>query len=138
MAARFVDDHDAPPKPVEEQIYGEFYSNADKNLLGEFQQADWPRRQEIIFSLSDRRLRQLGNRLIAFNAQELLEPQEAERFRSYLREKWFPAVDESFPWLTAKAAKEQLSKMTSEGEVDPKLLSKIEEFIEGRIQSVSL
>jgi exodeoxyribonuclease-1 len=28
MAARFAEDPDAPPKPVERQIYGEFYSNS--------------------------------------------------------------------------------------------------------------
>lgn len=136
MAARFIDDPEAPPKPVEELIYGEFYSNADKNLLGEFQHAEWRRRQEIVASLSDRRLRQLGNRLIAFNAQELLEPKEAERFRNYLSEKWFPTEDENVPWLTAMAAREQLSKLASEGDADPKLLSEIEKFIEARIQSV--
>jgi len=136
MAARFVDDPDAPPKPVEEQIYGDFYSNADKNLLAEFQQAEWPRRQGIVSSLSDRRLRQLGNRLIAFNAQELLEPNEVERFRSYLSEKWFPTEEENVPWLTATAAREQLSKLASEGDVDPKLLLEIEKFIEARIHSV--
>ena len=136
MAARFVDDPETPPKPVEEQIYGEFYSNSDKNLLAEFQQASWPRRQEIVSSLSDRRLRQLGNRLIAFNAQELLGPKEAERFRNYLFEKWFPTDGGKVPWLTAMAAREQLSKLASEGDVDPKLLSEIEKFIEVRIQSV--
>ena len=79
MAARFVDDPEAPPKPVEELIYGEFYSNADKSLLGEFQHADWRRRQEIVASLSDRRLRQLGNRLVAFHSPELLTAEEIGR-----------------------------------------------------------
>jgi exodeoxyribonuclease-1 len=45
MAARFIEDPDAPPKPVERQIYGQFYSNADKQLLQEFQRVSWPRRQ---------------------------------------------------------------------------------------------
>ena len=72
MAARFAEDPDAPAKPVERQIYGEFYSNADKQLLQEFQHAPWPRRQEIVASLSDTRLRQLGRRLVAFYSPELL------------------------------------------------------------------
>jgi len=136
MAARFVDDPDGFTKPVEEQIYGEFYSISDRNLLLEFQHSSWCRRQEIVSSLSDRRLRQLGNRLIAMHAPELLEPKDVVRFRNYLFDKWFPADDEVAPWLTARAAREQLSKMSLEGEADPKNLSEIEKFIEARIQSV--
>ena len=62
LAARFPEDPDAPTPAVEKQIYGGFYSHADKALLAEFQRADWPRRQEIVSTLSDARLRQLGAR----------------------------------------------------------------------------
>jgi exodeoxyribonuclease-1 len=68
MAARYVDDPDAPPPSVEKQIYGGFYAKDDRDLLTEFQQADWPRRYEIVNLLTDARLRQLGRRLIAFHA----------------------------------------------------------------------
>ena len=68
LAARFPKDPAAPTPPVEKQIFGGFYSNADKALLGEFQRADWPRRQEIASTLADPRLRQLGRRLVAFHA----------------------------------------------------------------------
>lgn len=132
MAARFADDPDAPSKPVEEQIYGEFYSNSDKNLLAEFHQVDWPRRQEIVARLQDRRLRQLGYRLIAFHAPDLLSSQEVSRFKNYLRDKWFPIDEDSVPWLTAQAAKDQLHGLLAEDRADHKLLSQIENFIEAR------
>lgn len=45
LAARFPEDPASPAQPVEKQIYGGFYSHADKTLLAEFQRADWPRRQ---------------------------------------------------------------------------------------------
>ena len=44
MAARFPEDPAAPTPPVEKQIFGGFYSHADKALLAEFQRADWRRR----------------------------------------------------------------------------------------------
>jgi len=138
MAARFVDDHDAPPKPVEEQIYGEFYSNSDKNLLSEFHQSDWPRRQEIIASLKDLRLRQLGNRLIAFYAPELLSSHELNRFKNYLQDKWFPKMEDSAPWLTAQAAKDQLESLAAENVPNGELLSQIEHFIDARVKMAGL
>jgi exodeoxyribonuclease I len=69
LAARFPDDHTAPAPPVEKQIFGGFYSHADKAYLSEFQRADWPRRQEIVTALGDSRLRQLGRRLVAFDGK---------------------------------------------------------------------
>ena len=134
MAARFVDDTDAPPKPVEEQIYGEFYSNSDKSLLSEFHQSDWPRRQEIVASLKDHRLRQLGNRLIAFYAPELLSSHELNRFKNYLQDKWFPKMEDSAPWLTAQAAKDQLKSLAAEDVPNSELLSQIEHLIDARVK----
>jgi exodeoxyribonuclease-1 len=62
--------------PVEQQIFNGFYSWSDKALLKEFQAADWRRRQEIVASFEDARLRQMGRRLIAFYSPELLSEQE--------------------------------------------------------------
>ena len=132
MAARFVDDPDAPPKPVEELIYGEFYSNAEKNLLGEFQHADWPRRQEIVASLSDRRLRQLGNRLVAFHSPELLTAEETARFRDYLRSKWLPAAEEKTQWMTLGRAADELTNIQEKNGADDAVIDAIREFFADR------
>ena len=132
MAARFVDDPEAPPKPVEEMIYGEFYSNADKNLLGEFQHADWPRRQEIVSSLSDRRLRQLGNRLVAFHSPELLTAEETARFRAYLRSKWLLARDEKTQWMTLGRAAEEIANIQEQHGADDAVIDAIRGFFAGR------
>ena len=129
MAARFEDDPNAPPKPIEERIYGDFYSNADKNLLAEFRNADWPRRQEIVASLSDRRLRQLGNRLITFYCPELLTAEEMSRFRGYLREKWFADAERKPQWMTFDKAEADLEKLRLEGQVDHAVLDAIERFL---------
>ena len=132
MAARFVDDPDAPPKPVEELIYGEFYSNAEKNLLGEFQHADWPRRQEIVASLSDRRLRQLGNRLVAFHSPELLTAEETARFRDYLRSKWLPGAEEKAHWMTLDRAAEEIANIQEQHGADDAVIDAIREFFADR------
>lgn len=130
LAARFVDDPDAPPKPVEKQIYGKFYSRADEKLLDEFQDADWPRRQEIVFSLSDPRLRQLGRRLIAFYSPELLSDDVQESLTKYFHEKWkAPDVPET-EWMTLEKARAEIAELKVNSKADPVLLREIEEFIE--------
>ncbi len=129
MAARFVEDPDAPPKPVERQIYGEFYSHADKHLLQEFQHASWSRRQEIVASLSDPRLRQLGRRLVAFYSPELLSPEEAALFNVYLREKWSAPDNPETEWMTHGKAQASLEELRATGAAKPHEIDAIVSFL---------
>ncbi|MEN8893306.1 MAG: exonuclease domain-containing protein [Planktotalea arctica] len=130
MADRFVEDPDAPPKPVERQIYGEFYSNADKQLLREFQHAPWPRRQEIVASLSDTRLRQLGRRLVAFYSPELLTAEETVLFNSYLREKWSTPDASETEWMTLEKAQAALDDLRAADSAEPPELKAIASFLD--------
>jgi exodeoxyribonuclease-1 len=129
MAARLVEDPDAPPKPVERQIYGEFYSNADKQLLKEFQHATWPRRQEIVASLSDPRLRQLGRRLVAFYSPELLTADEMALFKAYLRDKWSASDVPETEWMTFEKAEAALDDLRSAAAAEPCELDAIASFL---------
>jgi len=129
MAARFVEDPDAPPKPVERQIYGEFYSNADKQLLQEFQHATWPRRQETVASLTDPRLRQLGRRLVAFHSPELLSLEETALFNGFLREKWSAPDAPETEWMTFQKAQAALEELRAAGAAEPHELDEIADFM---------
>ena len=131
MAARFVEDPEAPPKTVEKQIYGAFYSNADKQFLQEFQRADWPRRQEIVASLSDPRLRQLGRRLMAFHSPSLLNVEETTRFNAYLREKWSADDVPATEWMTVTKAKAAIDTLRIQDTAFDAELDAIKTFIEG-------
>jgi exodeoxyribonuclease-1 len=131
MAARFVEDTDAPPRPVERQIYGEFYSNADKQLLQEFQHATatWLRRQEIVASLSDSRLRQLGRRLVAFYSPELLTADEMALFKAYLRDKWSAPDASETEWMTLEKAEAAVGQLRVAGAAEPSELDAIASFL---------
>jgi exodeoxyribonuclease-1 len=129
MAARFVEDPDAPPKQVERQIYGEFYSNADKRLLQEFQHVTWPRRQEIVASLSDPRLRQLGRRLVAFYSPELLTEEEMALFKAYLRDKWSASDVPETEWMTVEKAEAALRDLRAAGVAEPRELDAMASFL---------
>jgi exodeoxyribonuclease-1 len=131
LAARFPEDPAAPTPPVEKQIYGGFYSHADKTLLAEFQRADWPRRQEMVATLADPRLRQLGRRLVAFHAPELLSAEERAQYEAWLLERWSaPDVPET-EWTTLDRACSALDELRSDGGIDRGLVSEIEVYLQG-------
>jgi len=130
LAARFPKDFDAPEPPVERQIFDGFYSRADKALLAEFQSADWPRRQEIVATLSDIRLRQLGRRLIALYAPELLSVQEQTQYASWLRERWSAPDAPDTEWTTLAKARQALDQIRAKAAADTELLSEIEAYLE--------
>jgi len=129
LAARFPEDPAAPVPPVEKQIYGGFYSQADKALLAEFQRAGWPRRQEIVATLADPRLRQLGRRLVAFHAPELLSAKESEQFEAWLRGRWSaPDVAET-EWTSRDRARAALEQMRVDWGIDSGLMGEIEAYL---------
>ena len=131
LAARFPEDPAAPTPPVEKQIYGGFYSNADKALLAEFQCADWRRRQEIVATLADPRLRQLGRRLVAFHAPELLSAEVHAQYDAWLLERWSALDVPETEWTTLDRARGALDEMRNDGRNDPGLLSEIEVYLQG-------
>lgn len=129
LAARFPEDPAAPTPPVEKQIYGGFYSHADKALLVEFQRAGWPRRQEITATITDPRLRQLGRRLVAFHSPGLLSAEEQGQYQAWLRERWSaPDVPET-EWISRDRAHAALTQMRADGGIDPGLMGEIEAYL---------
>lgn len=130
MAARYVDDPDAPPPSVEKQIYGGFYANADRDLLADFQQADWPRRYEIVNLLTDARLRQLGRRLIAFHTPSALSAEETAQFKAFLRERWNALDTPEIEWTTIASATRAIAELRAVPGADQAALDDIADFVQ--------
>jgi exodeoxyribonuclease I len=130
LAARFPEDPDAPTPPVEKQIYGGFYNNADKALLVEFQRVDWPRRQEIVATLADSRLRQLGRRLVAFHAPELLSMEERAQFQAWLEGRWTSADVPETEWMTIARSRRALAEVQASEPCDAALAREIDAFLQ--------
>lgn len=129
MAARYVEDPAAPPPPVEKQIYSGFYAKADRDLLAEFQRADWSRRSDIVGLLTDVRLRQLGRRLIAFHAPEFMSVDEAEQFEAFLRERWNAPDAPGTEWTTIASATRAIAELRAKPGADQDALNGIAVFI---------
>jgi exodeoxyribonuclease-1 len=130
LAARFPEDPAAPPPPVEKQIFGGFYSHADKSLLAEFQRADWPQRQDIVATLTDPRLRQLGHRLMAFHAPELLSAEERGQYEAWLRGRWSAPDAPDTEWTTMHRARTALDEMRVDDGLDQALATEIATYLQ--------
>jgi exodeoxyribonuclease-1 len=130
LAARFPEDPASPTPPVEKQIYGGFYSHADKTLLAEFQRADWRRREEIVATLADPRLRQLGRRLVAFHAPELLSADERGLFEGWLQERWSAPDTPETGWTTRDRARTALDEMRVDDGIDQAVVTEIATYLQ--------
>lgn len=137
MAARYPADPEAGPQHVEQQIFKGFYSWHDKARLKAFQEADWPRRQEIAASLQDARLRQLGARLIAFHAPNLLSESDRRRYIAWRSERWNVPAETEVEWMTLEKARQALREMRAEETQDFIMLQEIEAFIFGLEASIA-
>ena len=131
LAARFPEDPAAPAPLVEKQIFGGFYSHADKGLLAQFQRVDWPQRQEIVAALSDLRLRQLGRRLVAFHAPQLLSSEERAQFEDWLRERWSAPDAPETEWMTAGKAQRALDEIRGKDGLDQAMVAEIAAYLQG-------
>ena len=130
MTARYPADPDTTPQHVERQIFNGFYSWNDKARLKEFQGADWPRRQEIVTTFEDARLRQLGSRLVAFFAPNLLSDNERRRYIAWRRERWNAPADTEVEWMTIERAREALLERQAAPVQDPSMIEEIEAFMQ--------
>ena len=128
---RYESDGDDDEKTIEEKIYGGFYSNEDKSILEEFQLGSWDERLNLLSRFSDERLKQLGRRLIAFNAPELLTTNEQDAFDAYLKNKW-ETEDEKPNWTTTSIIKKQLKELRGKG-CDIALLNELKDFYKFRL-----
>lgn len=126
---RFSIDADAGPQHVERQIFNGFYSWNDKARLKEFKRVDWPRRQEIVATFEDPRLRQLGTRLVAFYASNLLSDSDRRRYIAWRRERWSAPEEADVEWMSLKKASKALREMRAERAQDLTMLEEIEAFL---------
>jgi exodeoxyribonuclease-1 len=129
MTARYPSDTGAGPQHVEQQIFDGFYGWNDKARLKEFQGADWPRRQEIVASFQDARLRQLGARLVAFHAPNLLSESDGRRYIAWRHERWKVPAEVQVEWMTFQKASQALSEMRATTAIDTSMLEAIEAFL---------
>ena len=117
--------------PVEEKIFDGFYTNNDKNILQQFQDSSWQERLLLLDNVQDERIQQLGRRLIAFNAADLLDERHHNIMRKFISEKW-DTKEEGIKWTTISSVKRQLVELAEDG-FDQNLLDEMKTFYQERL-----
>ena len=112
---------------VEDKIYQGFYTTGDKRLLAQFQNATWSERHHMQSQFQDRRLQELGLRLIATNAPELLSDEQRQTFTSAWAEKW--AIEDDAPWMTIAGFHRELAEIEKEGFHDEQRIHDLKSFL---------
>ena len=113
--------------PVEEKIHGGFYSHYDQDVLAEFQTADWQRRQELVEQFEDKRLVQLGRRLIVFYAPHLLSEEQKSAFKSFVNAKW-ECTDPDAGWTKICDVQDDLIEMKTDETVSEEYRDRLMNF----------
>lgn len=130
LANRFADREE--PDQVEKQIYGGFYSAADKKILEDFEAGDWRQRSDLVAKLEDARLRQLGQRLIYWNAPEFASEHYASAAEKAVRDRWL-SNEPDVPWMTMAKAEKQLDEIADAGAIGRDDLEAISEIYRNKL-----
>lgn len=99
-----------PSPHVEEQIYDDFFSDADQKLMDSFHAAAWPDRLAIIEHFKDERLRKLGYRLIHCEKPNLLDDSTRRRHNNRIA-RYLLGLDNGVAWLTLRDAIQQANNI---------------------------
>lgn len=127
---------DMTNEPVEKRIYDGFYTRHDLDALKKFQNANWEERVEIVSSFKDKRLKQLGKRIIAFENSKLCSEADSEKFQGYLREKWFSSQDAKPEWTTIHNVKEELAEIREKKLISIEKFEELKDFYAERLKVI--
>ena len=100
------------PIYIEQQIYSGFPSKNDVELMQTFHQLDWKGKLEIIHSFEDEKYKTLAERLIYFNAPEILSTTIREKWERMIQQKLHTS-EPNVEWLTIPNAISNAKKMLS-------------------------
>lgn len=130
LANRYADRDE--PEHVEERIYSSFFSNAVKQTLEEFQNADWNTCFELLAKVEDVRLTQLGRRVLLANAPHLFSSAFRAKAEQSIRSKWM-SNDPDVPWTTKRDVEVQLDQLSENKIIEKLELDALREFYRERL-----
>ena len=117
------------PVHVEEQIYDEFTGDADQVVMAKFHETKWSGRSAILDSLSDTRLKKLGERLIHVEAPEVMSA-HAHRHHQTAIAKRLMAAEGTVPWVTLpKAIRETDDLLAASFGAETSLLNGLRDYL---------
>ena len=108
-------DQREPSPHIEEQLYDDFSPREDETLMQQFHLVPWEDRPALVAALKDRRVRQMGLRLIFTERPDLLLPDERQRHGRALAMR-IMGRGTVVPWLTLPQALAELDELLDAAE----------------------
>ena len=121
---------------VELQIYENFVSDHDKNILEGLTFLDWLSRKHEIEKIHDKRLRILGSRILLWEAPELVKRQTRVVVFEAIQERWNNMGTDAGPWMTFDRVSKQLNQLVLQGYFSDQKKKNFENFYAGRIENL--
>lgn len=105
LAVAKANEPDYPPTPhVENQLYGQLIPLEEEDKMAAFHDTVWEQRASFLNTFADRRLVQLGRRIVFFERPDLLDSTQRQKMADGLALRLRPEVGTKVPWLTIDAA----------------------------------
>ena len=124
-----------PSVHVENQIYGNSFSDDDQILMNRFHDIDWSQRPALIEQISDERLRTLGQRLVYIEAPDAMPESTRKEYNIAVARRLMS--DGEVPWLTLPKALEQVGDLLRTDDSKSALLSNLRNYLVRRAEEAS-
>lgn len=121
-----------PSVHVEEQIYSDFTGYEDRAIVAEFHKAAWAGRADLLGSLSDARLKVLGERLFYTEAPDAMAAPDRRRHEAELAKRLM-ADEGTVPWRTLPQALREAEALLAGSPADgASILKGLRDYLVGR------
>jgi len=106
LAIAKANETDYPSSPhVESQLYGQLIPFEEEEKMAAFHETAWERRASVLSTFADRRLFQLGRRVVYYERPDLFDSTLRQKLADGLALRLRPEEGTNVPWLTIDAAK---------------------------------
>jgi exodeoxyribonuclease I len=116
MAFEAIQGPREPSQHIEEQIYNDFFSYTDEDLMEYFHSVPWEEHLDVVESFDDSRLREIGYRLIHSERPDLLDHATCQAHADRITRNLL-GLDGEVPWLTLREAIEEANELLDAAEV---------------------
>ncbi len=121
---------------VENQLYDQFATNEDEQVMTAFHAADWSARPRIIQEFADERFRRLGRRQIFFERPDLLDDRTRASLKAAIGERHMSSDGTGVPWTTICGAQHRIEAMPAADANRAPLLARYQSYLEVYRQAV--
>jgi exodeoxyribonuclease-1 len=114
---------------VERQLYGNFASDAEEQIMAAFHSADWDARPAIVRQFQDERFVRLGARQILFARPDLLDERTRSGMNATIAQRHIASDGDDIEWTTIGMAEARIDTLIAAGSPHAALLEQYRSYL---------